>query len=46
MPGVFLGKSCLVGPAAIVFENVPDSTKLVTKTQTQILKTKDGNRKG
>ncbi len=38
MPGVFIGRNCLIGPGSVVFENVPDNTKLITKFQTQTVK--------
>ncbi len=31
MPGRMIGSNCIIGPAAVVFENVPDNTKLYTK---------------
>ncbi|MDP3093180.1 MAG: sugar phosphate nucleotidyltransferase [bacterium] len=40
MPGVFIGSDCIIGPGTIVFKNVPDNSKVITKFQTQILKSK------
>ena len=37
MPGVFVGSNCLIGPGSVIFENVPDNSKVITKFQTQIL---------
>lgn len=40
MPGIFIGSNCVIGPGTVVFENVPDNTKVITKFQTQILKSR------
>ncbi len=40
MPGVFIGSNCVIGPGTVVFENVPDNSKVITKFQTQILKSR------
>lgn len=31
MPGVMIGSNCIIGPASVIFENVPDNTKFYTK---------------
>ena len=49
MPGVFVGSNCLIGPGSVIFENMSDNTKIITKFQTQILKSRKqlrGNHKG
>jgi len=38
MPGVFVGKDCVIGPGSVVFQNVPNSARIITRFQTQILK--------
>jgi len=40
MPGVFIGSDCVIGPGTVVFKNVPDNSKVITKFQTQILKSR------
>lgn len=40
MPGIFIGSDCVIGPGTVVFDNVPDNTKMITKFQTQILKSR------
>lgn len=38
MPGILIGSNAVVGPGSIIFENVPDNAKVITKFQTQILR--------
>ena len=40
MPGVLIGSDCIIGPGTVVFGNVPDNSKLITKFQTQVLKSR------
>ncbi len=40
MPGVFIGSDCVIGPGSVIFENVSDNSKVITRFYTQILKSR------
>lgn len=44
MPGVLVGRDCLVGPGSLVFENINDQTTFYQKFKRTVVKKRSGNR--